>query len=400
MGLVSPLGDEPDAVFEAAFRGRSAVRLVRSGTKDFGSDVLIAPADFHAGARIPKTELIFQARASQMAVAAAYDAIGRAGLSEDSGLLARSGVYIGCGLGGSEILQEGYRVYYERRSRRLKPTIVPLIMANGPASHISMRFGIGGPSQTFSIACASSSVAIGEAFRAIRDGYLDRALAGGAEAMLNDGSIAGWERLGVMAAPHADGAHASARPFDSERTGLVLGEGAAVLVLESGEALAARAGEPLAEIVGYAATSDAHNLTEPQAAGQERAIRAALKDAGVTPGAVGYLNAHATGTLAGDAVELDAIRCVFGSAAAGLAVSSTKGVHGHLVGAAGALECALTVMALREQRIPPTAHLTRPDPDFGIDLVPVGRAAPDLDVAMSNSFAFGGSNATLVLRRV
>ncbi|MDH3729317.1 MAG: beta-ketoacyl-[acyl-carrier-protein] synthase family protein, partial [Myxococcales bacterium] len=254
---------------------------------------------------------------------------------------------------------------------------------------------------TFSIACASSTVALGEAFRAIRDGYADRLLGAGAEAMLNDGTIAGWKRLGVLASPHASGPEASSRPFDRERSGFVLGEGAVVFVLESENAMEERGGEPLAEIVGFGASSDAHSITDPYVDGLESAMRRALADAELEPSAVGYVNAHATATAKGDPVELEAIARIFGPGAPGLAVSSTKGVHGHLVGAAGALEALLTVGALRGRRVPPNTFLDDPDPDLGIDLVPkVGRDADDLEFAMSNSFAFGGSNAVLVLRRV
>jgi len=263
-----------------------------------------------------------------------------------------------------------------------------------------MRYGIVGPAHTYSIACASSTVSVGEAFRALRDGYLDVALAGGAEAMLNDGSVAAWERLGVLARPHAQGDHASSRPFDLERTGFVLGEGAVVLALETEDRVAARGVRPIAEVVGYGTSSDAFNLTEPSIEGQERAMRAALADGRIEPDEVGYLNAHATGTPAGDPVEVEAIKRTFGAHARRLAVSSTKSMHGHLVGASGALECAITALALEQRRVPPTAFLTAPDPACDLDMVPVqGRAAPELEVAVSNSFAFGGSNAALVLRR-
>src|SRR5688572_9647510 len=375
--------------------------MVRSGTPELGADVLLAPVEFDPGEIIPKLQRLFMARAAQMAVVAAHGALGASGLlSEDRGP-AEAGLYLGCGLGGSEALQEGYRTYWEKKSRRGKPSTVPLIMANGPASHISMRFGIRGPAHTYSIACASSTVSIGEAFRAIRDGYLDVALAGGAEAMLNDGTVAVWERLGVVAKEHPEGAHASSRPFDAGRTGFVLAEGAAVLALETEERAVARGALALAEIVGYGASSDAFNLTEPSVDGQERAMRLALADARVDPDAVGCVNAHATGTPAGDPVEVEAIKRVFGTHASRLAVSSTKSMHGHLVGASGALEGAITALALHEGRIPPTAHLTTPDPACDLDFVPgLGRAAPELELAMSNSFAFGGSNAALVLRRV
>ncbi len=401
LGVVTPHGQNVRDVFARVYGGESAIRIVRSGNDDLGSDVLLAPAPFETGDRIPKAQKVFMARAAEMAVTAAHDALADSGLLEEDRGPLHAGIHMGCGLGGSEILQEGYRTYFVRRSRKGRPSTVPLIMANGPASHISMRFGIQGPAHTYSIACASSSVALGEAFRSIRDGYLECSLAGGAEAMLNDGTVAAWERLGVVATEHPDGAAASSRPFDLERTGFVLGEGAVVFVLESETAVNARGAAPVAEIIGYGAASDARALTEPDADGQVRAMRDALLDAGIAAEEVGYVNAHATGTHNGDPVEVEALKTVFGEHARSLAVSSTKSVHGHLVGASGALEGALTALALRERKIPPTANLTRPDPACDLDCVPVeGRAAPDLDVAISNSFAFGGSNATLVLRRV
>ena len=400
LGIVSPHGEDPAGIFEKICLGESAIRMVRSGTPEMGADVLLASIDFEPGDRIDKVDRLFMARAAQMAVVATRNAL------EDSGLLAEgrgpeeAGVYMGCGLGGAEILQGSYSIYFERRTRRGRPTTVPMIMANGPASQICMQFGIHAPAHTYSIACASSSVAIGEAFRSIRDGYTDVVIAGGAEAMLNDGSVAAWQAVGVIAKEHADGAEASCRPFDLERTGLVLGEGACTLILESEKRAAARGVEPLAEIVGFGASSDAHKLTEPSVDGQERAIRNALEDAGLTADAVGYINAHATGTPAGDPVEIEAIKRAFGAAAQGVAVSSTKSMHGHLVGASGALECAITTLALNERRLPPTANLTAPDPACDLDCVAgVGRDAPELEVALSNSFAFGGSNATLVMRR-
>ena len=387
-------------IFERICLGESAIRVVPSGTPELGADVLLASIEFDPGDRINKADRIFMARATQMSVVATRNALEDAGLMAEGRGPEKAGVYMGCGLGGAEILQRSYSTYFERHSRRVRPTTVPLIMASGPASQVCMSFGIRGPAHTYSVACASSSVAIGEAFRSIRDGYADVIIAGGAEAMLNDGSVAAWQAVGVIAKEHTDGAEASCRPFDSERTGLVLGEGAATLILESEERAAARGAEHLAEIVGFGASSDAHKLTEPSVEGQERAIRNALEDAGLPAEAVGYINAHATATPAGDPVEIDAIKRAFGAAAQCVAISSTKSMHGHLVGASGALECAITAMALHERRIPPTANLTVPDPACDLDCVArVGRDAPDLDVALSNSFAFGGSNATLVLRR-
>ena len=339
-------------------------------------------------------------RVAQMAVVAAQRALAGANLLVEDRGPAAAGIYMGCGMGGANAIQDAYRIYYQRHSRKVKPSSVPLIMANAPASHISMRFGMLGPSLTYSIACSASAMAIGEAFRAIRDGYLDCIVAGGAESMVNDGSIVAWEALGVLAKEHPDGPAASSRPFAKDRTGFVLGEGSATLVLEAAEAVHARGVQPIAEIVGFGAASDGHNLTQPAVGGQVRAMRVALADAGLQAEAIGYVNAHATATPAGDKIEIDALKQAFGDHARRLAVSATKSMHGHLVGAAGALEFAITLMTLKKQRIPPTANLTTPDPECDLDCVPCkGRLATDLEYAVSNSFAFGGSNAVLIARR-
>jgi 3-oxoacyl-[acyl-carrier-protein] synthase II len=219
--------------------------------------------------------------------------------------------------------------------------------------------------------------------------------------MLTAATLANWHALGVLARPHPDGGGAAVRPFDRARTGFAVGEGAAILVLEAHEPARARGATPIGEIVGYGASSDAFDLTEPAAEGQAEAMRAALRDAGVDGAAVGYLNAHGTATSVGDRVEVRAIREVFGGHADRLAVSSTKSMHGHLVGAAGALELAITLLGLAEGRVPPTANLTDPDPECDLDCVPLrGREVPDLEYALSNSFAFGGANVALLVRRV
>ena len=399
IGVVSPHGDEMDKVFERVFAGESAVRKVKLESNRGASDVLLAPVDFDPDPLIPKLPGRFMARASKMAVVAAHHALEASGLLVSGGR-ADAGVYMGCGLGGAEEIQAHYERYLADPPKRLRAATTPMVMASGPASHISMRYGITGPVVTYSMACVSSAVAIGEAFRAIRHGYTDIALAGGAEAQLNMGTLAGWREMSVLAGEHVTGAGASSRPFDNQRTGMVLGEGSAVLVLESESAARARGAEPLAEIVGYGASSDAHNLTEPCMEGQVLSMRRALRDATVEGERIGYVNAHATGTILGDRVEAKAIRSTFGAHAGKLATSSTKSVHGHLIGASSALEAALTVCSLHTGRIPPTANLTDPDPECDLDCVPlVGRKVPGLEYALSNSFAFGGSNATLVLRK-
>ena len=400
LGLVSPHGGDPEEVFERLYAGESAIRKIRTGTAEFGNDTLLATVAFDPAGVIPKVQLSVMDRVAQMAVVAAGRALDAAHLLADDRGPREAGVYIGCGLGGSHAFQEVSRTYYERRSRKMRPAMVPMIMANAPAGHISMRYGLIGPSLTYSIACASSAMAIGEAFRAIRDGYLDCALAGGAESMLNDTTVAAWESLGVLAREHPDGPAASSRPFARDRSGFVLGEGAVVLVLETEDAMRARRAQPIGEIVGFGASSDAQNLTLPAVDGEVRAMRAAFADAGLAPEAIGYINAHATATVGGDRVEIEAIKSAFGAHARRVAVSATKSMHGHLVGAAGALEFAITLLALKQQRVPPTANLTTPDPDCDLDCVPVtGRRLPGIEYALSNSFAFGGSNVALIARR-
>ncbi len=401
IGLVAPHGQDPEDVFERVYAAESAVRLVGSGTGRTGRDALLCPVQYDPFESIPKSQRKFMARASQMAVVAATRSLERANLEKGSRSLSEAGIYLGCSLGGSEVLQNHYERYFSERAKRSRIATTPMIMANGPASHMSMLFDVRGPTLTYSVACVSSTLAIGEAFRAIRDGYLDCALTGGAEAQLNTGTVSAWHELGVLATEHASGPAASSRPFDSGRTGLVLGEGAALLVLESEQSAQSRGAEPLAEVVGYGTSSDAYNLTAPHPDGQWRAMSKALVDGEVDASQVGYINAHATGTLTGDPAEAAAIKRLLGDAAGDVPVSSTKAVHGHLVGAAGGLEAALTVRALQTGRVPPTAHLTDLDPECGLDCVPIhGRAVENLEYALSNSFAFGGTNATLLFRRV
>ncbi|HSW30356.1 MAG TPA: beta-ketoacyl-[acyl-carrier-protein] synthase family protein [Longimicrobiales bacterium] len=401
MGFVTPHGDQADRIFERVYAGESAVGLYRSGRGAAEADVVLGKADWNPDTYVTPIQKLAMDPVAQMAYAAARHALAQAGLTGRADLLSSAGVYMGCGLGGAATYEQGYESYFTKNSRRQKPTIVPRVMPNAPAAHISMAFGIRGPSLTYSVACTSSAAALGEAYRAIRDGYLECVVAGGAEAMLAEAVVIAWESMGVIAKLHPDGPAASVRPFDAARTGFALAEGAAVLILESEERARERGAVPLGEIVGYGSSSDAHNLTQPSREGQAHAMRAALADAGVPPEAVGYINAHATATKVGDVVEVQAVKDTFGAQASRLAVSSTKSMHGHLVGAAGALELGLTLMAVARGRIPPTANLTQPDAECDLDFVPGrGREAPELEYALSNSFGFGGSNASLVVRRI
>ncbi len=261
--MVSPHGTDPGTVFDRIYAGESVIRGVEiEGMPWIPGPIPLAPVDFEAGDIIPRVQRIFMARVSEFATVAAYGALTTAGLLVDDSGPTEAAVYVGCGIGGPEALQQAYRSHY-LKGRKFRPTTVPLIMTNGPTSHISMRFGVRGPTLSYSIACASSAVAMGEAFRAIRDGYSDTVLAGGTEALLNSGGVGAWYRLGVLATRHEDGHEVSSRPFDEARTGLVLGEGAVMFMLESEEQVQKRGVQPLGEMVGYGMGSDAHNLTEP-----------------------------------------------------------------------------------------------------------------------------------------
>ncbi len=392
IGLVSPHGDAPDAVFAALLGGRSAITRWGEGEV---APAVVARAAFDAARWFSRLQLAGVDRVSQLAVAAAELARADAGIST---LDQASGVYMGTGMGGAAAMEEAYRSQYA--SGRVPPLTIPAFMPNAAAAHIAMRAKLHGPVLTYSIACASSAVALAEAAKAIACGEIDCALAGGSEALLQPNVLRAWQAMQTLAAPASDDAARSCRPFSADRTGLVLGEGAAVLLLENYDAAAARGARIYAEFAGSGVSCDATHLTKPDAAGQVRALRAALRASGLSPADIGYCNAHGTATRIGDPVEYDALAQVWGEALPGLAVSSTKALHGHLLGAAGALEAAITVLALHRRALPPNMHCDRPDPACNVALVrEPGCAAPQLQAAISNSFAFGGTNAVLVFRR-
>lgn len=405
MGAFCPLGGDRRTMFDAALAGRSAIRPAEGEIAALLPNVLVAPVTEDPAARLPGAYHGHD-RAAQFALVAAGEAMREAGIEPQPDDARRIGVYVGIGFGGACTVDGVYaRMLNAARDHRnpavLHPLSVPRMMANAAAATISMHYGLRGPSNTYSIACASSAVAAGEAFRAIRDGYLDAAVVIGTEAMLTPGALLAWNALRVMARPDADDPAASCRPFALGRSGFVLGEGAAAMVLESGTRAAARGCPGLAELAGYGTSSDAAHLTAPSSAEQVEAMRQALAQAGLAAGDIGYLNAHGTATDAGDVVETESIRTVFGDAVARLPVSSTKSVHGHLIGASGMLELVISVMAMLEGALPPTATLEAPDPRCNLDhIAREARRGVTVDAVMSNSFAFGGSNASLVARRV
>ncbi|MES2910548.1 MAG: beta-ketoacyl-[acyl-carrier-protein] synthase family protein [Pseudomonadota bacterium] len=402
MGIVSPTGTTSDTFFEGLLHARSGIRAMDVAFPTGTESVLAGHIDFIPETHFPKAKLLTMDRVSQFALVAAREAMQQAGLGASSlgGFAAeRFGVSLGTGSGGAGSLDAAYTSLLEQKVARLRPMTVVLAMNNATSAHLAMEFGLKGPNSTVSNACASSATAIGDAFRQIRHGYSDAMLVGGAEALLNRGTIKAWQAMHTLAKPHADGAAASCRPFSADRSGLVLSEGAAMLVLEDWDTAVKRGANILGELAGYASTTDAHHLTQPDAQGQASAMTLALQDAGLNTTDIGYLNAHGTATEVGDVVETSAIKLAFGEAAATLPVSSTKAVHGHAMGAAGAMEFVASVMALRAGQLPPTAFLETPDPRCDLDYIALeARSVGKLGAVMSNSFAFGGSNSVLIAR--
>ncbi len=313
----------------------------------------------------------------------------------------RAGVFIGTGMGGAQTTDDGYFTLYSEGSERVKPYMVLMAMTNAAASWIGIEYGLMGPNLTYSTACSSSAVAIGEAARRIGAGDVDVMIAGGAEAPLSHGTLVAWDALKTLASEDPRDPALSCKPFAKDRTGLVLGEGAAVVVLEDWQRALDRGAHIHAELVGYGLCTDASHITRPTVEGQAATMRRALESAALQPEDIGYINAHGTATLANDAVETAAIKEVFGARAFRIPVSSTKSMHGHLLGGAGALEFVAAVLALERHVIPPTINLDVSDPECDLDYVPgKARAGVDPGAVMSNSFAFGGTNAVLVCRAV
>jgi 3-oxoacyl-[acyl-carrier-protein] synthase II len=399
MGVMSPVGNDCNAFFDNLLAGRSGIRKLSAKfagrlTANVGGEV-----DYDPAARFPRPKLSLLDRFSQFALEAASQAIHDAAIEFEDSLKDRTGVFVGTGMGGASTIEAGYEEIFLGGKDRLPPHTVPRAMNNAAAGHISIDHGLRGPSFTYSTACSSSAIAIGEACRAIRHGYVDAAIAGGAESLLTLGTIRAWEALRTLAVTNANDPAASCRPFSKDRTGLVLAEGAGMLVLETLDHASRRGARIHAEIIGYGAASDASHLTRPGEEGQVRAVRLALADAGTSPDEIDYINAHGTATLAGDVIETAAIKKVFGERAARIPVSSTKSMHGHLMGAAGAVEFIASIMAIRHGAVPPTANLRVPDPECDLDYVPNrGRRGVAVRTVMSNSFAFGGSNAVLIGR--
>jgi nodulation protein E len=389
IGVIAAPGRTRATFWESLRQGQSAIRPMTlvSGLRFLNAAEV---PDYRASDYLDPKEADMLDRFTQFALIAAREA------AVDSAITfagERTAIVTGTSAGGKTSEDREFHSLYAENTGRVHPLTIPRTMANASTSRIALEYGITGPSYTVSTACASATHAIGQAFWMVRNGQVDAAIAGGSEAPFSLGFLKAWEAMRIVAPD-------TCRPFSRDRKGLILGEGAAMLVLEPLEHALARGAHVWGEIVGFGMSSDAHHLTQPLAGGAALAMRVALRDAAIEPAAVGYINAHGTGTLANDATEAQAIHEVFGARADQLPVSSTKSMHGHALGAAGALEAAATLLALHDGVLPPTANFTESDPDCGLDVIPnTARAAP-VEWALSNSFAFGGLNAVLVFRKL
>jgi 3-oxoacyl-[acyl-carrier-protein] synthase II len=400
VGLVSPLGVGTDVTWRGLLSGASGIGPItlfdaaRYSTRFAGEVPAFDPLQW-----IDKKDVKKCGRFIQFAIAATTMAMDQSGLKIEPVNAERVGVMIGSGIGGFEVIEREHKILLERGPERVSPFFILSAIVNLAAGQVSVRLGAKGPNSAVATACTTGAHAIGDAFRLVRDGYADAMICGGTEASITPLGVAGFAAMRALSTRNDDPTRAS-RPWDVDRDGFVVGEGAGILVLEAADDAARRGAAVLAEIVGYGMSADAHHLTAPPADGDgvARAMRAALDDAALTPGQVQYINAHATSTPLGDAAEALAIQRVFGSGA-GVAVSSTKSMTGHLLGGAGALEAGITVLSLRDQQAPPTVNLDRADDDNPLDLTP-HRARPlEMAHAMTNSFGFGGTNASLIFKR-
>jgi 3-oxoacyl-(acyl-carrier-protein) synthase len=395
-GVVSPLGNSLEAFRAALAAGRSGIgrlpeEVARSSGIQVAGTVAWTPAPLLTPAEATNLD-----RVAQFALGAAAQALAASGLDPKADP-DRVGVCWGTGMGGAQTLESSYERVYGKNDWRLRPLAVVMAMNNAAGSNVAVKHGLRGPFANFSTACSSSAMALGEAMRAIEGGRADAMVAGGSEALLTPGTLAAWFALRTLAPADPADPAASCKPFDKRRAGLVLGEGAAAFVLED-EAHARARGAPIhGYLTGYGNTCDAVHMSRPDRDGQVRAMRLALKESGLATDAIGYINAHGTATAVGDVVECEAISAVFGERS--VPVSSTKSMHGHLLGGAGALEFAAAMLALEEGLLPPTAFLAEPDPACKVRHVTAAERIAPPRAVMSNSFAFGGSNVVLIAQR-
>ncbi|MYM53946.1 beta-ketoacyl-[acyl-carrier-protein] synthase family protein [Thalassovita mangrovi] len=393
-GTINALGHSVAETLDAMKEGRCGIGDLEFRDVDrlaikIGGQV----KDFEADGRFNRQQMTLYDRFTQFTLVAAEEAMAQAGLEFTGELAAKAGVVLGTAGGGVSTWDDNYRAVYEEGKNRVHPFVVPKLMNNAAASHLSMKYNLKGPSFTVSTACASSNHAMAQAFQIVRSGMSKAMVTGGSESMLCFGGVKAWEGLRVMSKE-------ACRPFSANRNGMVQGEGAGVFVFEEYEHAKARGAEILCEVVGYAMSSDASDIVMPSKQGAARAISGALQDARINADQVGYINAHGTGTAANDKTECAAVADVFGPHADKLMISSTKAMHGHLIGATGAVEMLACIMALRDGVIAPTIGYEEFDPECALDVVPNEAREASVDYALSNAFAFGGLNAVMALKKV
>jgi len=393
LGVISALGHNSCEFWQALTEGRSGIAPLEAVDRSLlrfqnGAEV----RNYDAQQFFDDKEAGLLDRFAQFGAIAAREALSSAGIQWTDELRENTAIVTGCCVGGQTTEDDGFVNLYRKNIPRVNPLTIPRTMENAAASRISLETGVVGPTYTVSTACSSSNHAIGQAFWMVRSGAAKMAIAGGSEAVFSFGFLKAWEAMRVVSPD-------TCRPFSRDRRGLILGEGGAMLVLEQLADARSRGANIYGELVGFGMSSDAYHITQPSADGAARAMRAALADAGLSPEEIGYINAHGTATPANDATETAAIRQVFGAHATELAVSSTKSMHGHALGAAGALEAIATILALQRNLLPPTANYNEPDPACDLDVIPNQARQSHIACALSNSFAFGGLNAVLAFRR-
>jgi len=400
MGAVSPLGNDVNTMWKSLLEGQSGIAPVTKVDKDeFPAKVAAELKDFEPGDYFDKKEARRMDPFTQYALAAALMAIKDADLDINEEIAHRTGVWIGSGIGGMTTYDEQFRKYIDKGARRVSPFFVPMLIPDMAAGQVSIATGAKGINSCSVTACASGANSIGDAFKVIERGDADYMIAGGAEAPITPMSFAGFSSMKALST--VEDPNKASRPFDKERSGFVMGEGSGILVLETLESAQARGATIYAEIVGYGSTGDAYHITSPAPTGEgaARAMTQALEDAELDPNQVDYVNAHGTGTALNDKYETEAVKSVFGDHAYDLAMSSTKSMTGHLLGAAGAIEAVISIKSILDQTVPPTTNYENPDPDCDLDIVPNEPKKLDVGAVLSNSLGFGGHNATLIFKK-
>ncbi len=402
IGAITPVGIGKDNFWEALISGKNGIgKITRFDATDYGAQVAGEVKDFEPADYIDKKESKRMDRYTQFAVATAKMAIEDAGLDLESEDKERIGTYVGTGIGGIETMHSQYEKLFAKGPSRISPFFIPMMIGNMAAGQISIAFGLRGPSSCVVTACATGSNCIGDAFRLIQHGQADVMVAGGTEASISQAAVAGFCSMKALCTDHNDDPEHASRPFDATRSGFVMGEGCGIVVLESLEHAEKRGAHIYAEIAGYGANSDAYHITSPAPHGemQAKCMVMAIKDAGMTPADVDYVNAHGTSTHMNDLGETEAIKAVFGDHAKDISVSSIKSMTGHLLGAAGGVECIATALSVQNDIVPPTMNYENQDEGMDLDYVPNKAKKREVRAAISNSFGFGGHNACLLVKK-